>query len=48
VQAIQTDALIIGAGFAAAEVIFPDRPVQLQYTATSPKLQQLLDLQKLA
>ena len=34
------------AAFAAAEAIFPDRPVQLQYTTTSPKLQQLLGLQK--
>ena len=34
------------AAFAAAEVIFPDRPVQLQYTTTSPKLQQLLGLHK--
>jgi thioredoxin reductase (NADPH) len=34
------------AAFAAAQVIFPDRPVQLQYTTTSPKLQQLLGLQK--
>jgi len=46
VQAIQIDALVIGAGFSAAEAIFPDRPVQLQYTTTSPKLQQLLGLQK--
>ena len=45
-QTIQTDALIIGAGFAAAEVIFPEQPVQLQNTTTSPKLQQLLGLQK--
>jgi thioredoxin reductase (NADPH) len=34
------------AAFAAAEAIFPDRPVQLQYTTTSPKLQQLLGVQK--
>jgi thioredoxin reductase (NADPH) len=34
------------AAFAAAQVVFPDRPVQLQYTTTSPKLQQLLGLQK--
>jgi thioredoxin reductase (NADPH) len=34
------------AAFAAAQVIFPDRPVQLQYTTTSPKLQQLLGLRK--
>lgn len=34
------------AAFAAAQVIFPDRPTQLQYTTTSPKLQQLLGLQK--
>ena len=34
------------AAFAAAEAIFPDRPVQLQYTTTSPKLHQLLGLQK--
>jgi thioredoxin reductase (NADPH) len=34
------------AAFAAAQVIFPDRPVQLQYTTTSPKLQQLLGLQR--
>jgi thioredoxin reductase (NADPH) len=34
------------AAFAAAEAIFPERPVQLQYTTTSPKLQQLLGLQK--
>lgn len=34
------------AAFAAAQVIFPDRPVQLQYTTTSPRLQQLLGLQK--
>lgn len=34
------------ASFAAAQVIFPDRPVQLQYTTTSPKLQQLLGVQK--
>lgn len=34
------------ASFAAAQVIYPDRPVQLQYTTTSPKLQQLLGVQK--
>lgn len=34
------------ASFAAAQVIFPDRPVHLQYTTTSPKLQQLLGVQK--
>ncbi len=34
------------AAFAAAQAIFPDRPVQLQYTTTSPKLQQLLGLHK--
>jgi thioredoxin reductase (NADPH) len=34
------------AAFAAAEAIFPDRPVQLQYTTTSPKLQQLHGQQK--
>ncbi len=34
------------AAFAAAQVVFPDRPVQLQYTTTSPKLQQLLGVQK--
>ncbi len=34
------------AAFAAVQVIFPDRSVQLQYTTTSPKLQQLLGLQK--
>ena len=30
------------AAFAAAERLFPDRPVQLQYTTTSPRLHQLL------
>jgi thioredoxin reductase (NADPH) len=27
------------AAFAAAEIVFPDRPVQLEYTTTSPRLQ---------
>ena len=36
------------AAVAAAQAIFPDRPVQLQYTTTSPKLQQLLGLHKAA
>jgi thioredoxin reductase (NADPH) len=35
------------AAFAAAQVIFPDRPAQLQYTTTSPKLQQLLGVEKI-
>jgi thioredoxin reductase (NADPH) len=30
------------AAFAASERVFPDRPVQLQYTTTSPRLHQLL------
>lgn len=34
------------AAFGAAQRLFPDRPSQLQYTTTSPKLQQLLGLQK--
>jgi thioredoxin reductase (NADPH) len=30
------------AAFAASERVYPDRPVQLQYTTTSPRLHQLL------
>jgi thioredoxin reductase (NADPH) len=30
------------AAFAAAEIVFPDRPVQLEYTTTSPRLQRAL------
>ena len=34
------------AAFGAAPYIFPDKKIHMQYTTTSPKLQQLLGLQK--
>jgi thioredoxin reductase (NADPH) len=30
------------AAFAAAEHVFPDKPIHLEYTTTSPRLQRLL------
>jgi thioredoxin reductase (NADPH) len=33
------------AAFGAAKFIFPDKPVQLQYTTTSPKLHKVLGVE---